>query len=94
MGEANPYERWPERENDVRQLSGVDDLEPKFPKAHRAVTNHAAPRNPILCPSPGEHTCYLLVQSTTILLNNSQSIRIISSMYLHETYCPSWFTIS
>ena len=55
MREQIPVKGWPGRENDVRQLSGVDDLEPKFPKAHRAVTNHAAPRNPILCPSPENH---------------------------------------
>ena len=52
---TDPCERLAWERKRVRQLSGVDDLEPKFPKAHRAVTNHAAPRNPILCPSPENH---------------------------------------
>lgn len=48
-------ETWPE-EKDVGQFSGVDDLEPKFPRAAprrqkpQAVTNHAAPRNPTKVP--------------------------------------------
>lgn len=70
MREQIPVKGWPGRENDVRQLSGVDDLEPKFPKAHRAVTNHAAPRNPILCPSPGV-VWDSIVQSTTTTTNTT-----------------------
>ena len=68
---TDPCERLAWERKRVRQLSGVDDLEPKFPKAHRAVTNHAAPRNPILCPSPGENIWYSMVQSTTTILKNS-----------------------